>query len=190
MKISKINHKKNFKKALKLLKEEKTIIYLVFFFLVVMVVVGFINPNLFVNLQEQAINYIMAKVAGKNIFQLMLFIILNNLQAALVPIIFGVFFAMVPLLSLLFNGYFIGAVLSRSVEKTGYIVLWRLIPHGIFEIPAICIAISFGIRIGVSLFKGKLKQSYKDTFLVFFYIILPLIVVAGIVEGLLFYVIG
>ena len=47
--------------------------------------------------------------------------------------------------SIAFNGYVIGFILEKSVLIDGLGVLWKLVPHGIFELPAIFI--SFGLVI-------------------------------------------
>jgi stage II sporulation protein M len=66
-----------------------------------------------------------------------------------------VFFAITPLVVLVVNGYVLGFVANKSVGSQGILVLWRLMPHGIFEIPAIIISIAVGIRLGMFLFVYK-----------------------------------
>ena len=66
--------------------------------------------------------------------------------------------------------------------KEGIFILWRLLPHGIFEIPAILISTSLGIRLGTD-FKN-FKKNLKSAIRVFLLIIVPLLVIAGIIEGL------
>ena len=152
-----------------------------------MVVIGYLQPNHFENLQEQTKESILEEIEGKNTFEVTFFIITNNLRSAGLSILLGIIF--LPLLALAFNGYFIGAVLNSAVEEEGFLVLWKLLPHGVFEIPALCISFAFGLRIGLSWFREdkieNLKSTYKEGVTVFIYIIMPLLIIAGIIEGIL-----
>ena len=88
------------------------------------------------------------------------------------------------------NGFFIGTTLRLAVEKYSPLIIWRLLPHGIFELPAIILSFSYGLKIGMAWFhKDKIKNfknNYREAFAVFIFIILPLIIIAGIIEGFLF----
>lgn len=73
----------------------------------------------------------------------------NNLQATLTATVMGfVPFVFLPVFSLALNGAVIGAVLALSGAmgmKTGQVVLLGLLPHGIFEIPAIMLGVAMGL---------------------------------------------
>ena len=63
-----------------------------------------------------------------------------------------------------------------------------LVPHGIFELPAILFSIGIGFKIGIDLFsrkKGNLKYNLREALRFFIYIILPLLIIAAIIEGAL-----
>ena len=88
----------------------------------------------------------------------------------------------------------LGFVAKKTVAFEGFSILFRLIPHGIFEIPALIISLALGLKLGMFLFiykeknKGKefltwLKSSIK----VFIFVIIPLLVIAGIIEGILIF---
>ncbi|MEW6213944.1 MAG: stage II sporulation protein M [Nitrospirota bacterium] len=61
-------------------------------------------------------------------------------------------------------------------------VLWTLIPHGIFELPAIFVAWGLGIWRGVWMFRKDKDQTFKErankAYRVFFAFILPLLIIA------------
>ena len=73
----------------------------------------------------------------------------NNLQATLTATVMGfVPFVFLPVVSLALNGAVIGAVLALSGAmgmQTGQMVLLGLLPHGIFEIPAIMLGVAMGL---------------------------------------------
>lgn len=73
----------------------------------------------------------------------------NNLQATLTATVMGLMpFVYLPVFSLAVNGAVIGAVLALS-EMMGMelwqMILLGLLPHGIFEIPAIMLGVAMGL---------------------------------------------
>ena len=115
-------------------------------------------------------------------------IFIHNSQIDFLLIVAGVFFGIVPLLILLFNGYYMGIVLYvASAEIGAGTVLLATIPHGILEIPAIIISCAYGFWLGTKLYRRAkygepLKQHLKDAIYAFVVIILPLNFVAAILE--------
>ncbi len=95
--------------------------------------------------------------------ELTVFIISNNIKTAFFGIVSGIYFAISPIVIVIFNGYVLGFVAEKAanspLNSSGIFVLWRLFPHGIFEIPAILISIGLGIKLGFYPFylreKGK-----------------------------------
>ena len=91
------------------------------------------------------------------------FILLKNVTAVLFGFIMSPLFLVVPVLSLVLNGWLIGAVAGRVVaeQSVGYLVA-GLLPHGVFELPALFIgevaALGFGVAIMQAVFTGKRDQ--------------------------------
>jgi len=87
------------------------------------------------------------------------------------------------------NGFIPGFVAAITVKQEGIWSLWRLLPHGIFEMPAIFISFGMGIKLGTFIFEKEKKKTFieyfKKSMLVFFTIIVPLLVVAAIIETIL-----
>ncbi len=118
------------------------------------------------------------------------FIFLKNASVLLLSFIFSPILCLLPFLDLTFNGLLLSLVsaLISQEESTG-LLLAGLLPHGIFEIPALIIgeaaALSFGFMTIVALiFKEKrnlllpnLKQNMK-----YFLLALALLVPAAIIE--------
>jgi len=118
--------------------------------------------------------------------ELTFFIITNNIKTAFFGIISGIFYAVSPIIIVIFNGYVLGFVAERAVNSSlnpsGIFILWRLFPHGIFEIPAILISIGLGIKLG--LYPLYIKERSKG----FFSLIIALLVfliLSSIIMGIL-----
>ena len=121
------------------------------------------------------------------------FILQNNLQTSLLAVLFGIFLGIFPIVSAFSNGAIIGYVLGLSYDISGVSSWWRLLPHGIFELPAIIISISLGVKMGFTIFLPKEKRTkefqrriYKSMN-AFLLIVIPLLIIAAIIEGLLIY---
>lgn len=123
-----------------------------------------------------------------NSFSIFLFIFLNNSLKALVILIFGILFGLVPLIFVFINGFAIGMIVFVALQKIGAEkVFLGLAPHGILEIPAILLAAGYGLWLG-SVFYRSLKygEPFKAAFLwalkKYFKVILPLLFLAAIIE--------
>jgi stage II sporulation protein M len=92
------------------------------------------------------------------------------------------------------NGAVLGYVFSRVYVLYGASDFWRILPHGIFELPAIFIALGLGVKLGFFIFSGNIKQEFLRrfyySFLVFLFVVVPLLIIAAIIEGLLITIIG
>ena len=120
--------------------------------------------------------------------EIFLFIFLNNSLKALLAIILGFFFGLVPLFFVLFNGQIIGIVVYVAGLETGAAaVILSLMPHGIFEIPVFIISSGYGLWLGVKFYR---KLFHKEPFRIyfqkaigeFFKILLPLFLLAAFIE--------
>lgn len=160
-------------------------------------IIGFILPVFFVEEIKNLVRELVMQTQGLNTFELVRFIIANNMQSAFYGFILGIFLAVIPLGIIVVNGYVLGFIANKSVGAEGITVLWRLLPHGIFEIPAIMISVALGIKLGMFLFtyhgKDKSQEFWKwlvNSFRAFVFIVIPLLVIAGIIEGILIGLIG
>jgi stage II sporulation protein M len=124
-----------------------------------------------------------------NSFYIFLFIFLNNAIKALVVLILGVLFGLVPLLFIFINGFTIGLIIFVAMQKIGVAkVILSLVPHGILEIPAILLAAGYGLWLGSVFYRSlKYKEPFKEPFLWAFKkyckIILPLLFLAAFIEA-------
>jgi len=180
---------KNYSKCFDYFKEFKNqfiaslIIFCLFF------IIGFAYPVFF---RPEIISFIKeleTLIKGKTAVELINFIFLNNLQASAFAMVLGIFFGIFPIMVAIANGYILGFVSHEAVAVKGILVMWRLIPHGIFELPAIIFSIALGMKIGSSFFHDekimRLKHNVKESIRFFVFIVIPLLIIAGIIEGIL-----
>ena len=175
----------------KYVKESKKFIYtaigLFFFF----VLVGYFipAPKFLYDTIMDFIKQIIEQTSGMSQLELIKFIISNNVESTFIGILSGIVFGIFPVISVMANGYMLGFVSLMSVKADGFLTLWRLFPHGIFELPAIFISLGLGIKMGTFIFQKKKLKSFADYFIkslkVFLLIIIPLLIIAGIIEGTL-----
>jgi stage II sporulation protein M len=128
--------------------------------------------------------------ATSNDFELLAFIAINNGVKLLLAVLFGVAFALWPVLFLFFNGLIIGAFANLVVDTQGWAVFWAgTLPHGIIEIPALILAVAVGMRVGVAVWQHiftseirEVKLEYQVALRFYLTTILPLVIAAAFVE--------
>lgn len=188
MKKVKFSLKKDFYESLYFIKELKNyFIFSISLFIMAGIIGFFFSPYL--SFIDEIIKGLISKTTGLTTLELIVFIFKNNLQAALLSFILGIMIAIFPVVTCFFNGLLLGYVLNRVWLLSGFSDFWRILPHGIFELPAIIIAIALGIRLGFSPFLYRKGHGFKETIYkgikTFLLIVVPLLVIAAIIEGLL-----
>lgn len=117
-------------------------------------------------------------------------IFLNNLSAALLLFLGGFLLCIPSVFTFFFNFLALGAAyqMTRSTIGTKAFLL-SVLPHGIFEIPAIMTAFVLGIALGYAVVralffkKGKeLPPAIKRLSILFLILVLPLLIIAAFVE--------
>jgi stage II sporulation protein M len=183
--------KKQYAESLEFIKESKKFIYLIIILFFIFSLIGFFVPTP-EDLRIKIIDFIkdlIEKTEGMSSSELVKFIFLNNLQSSFFAMVFGVFLGIFPIFMIIVNGYVLGFVALISVETNGLLILWRILPHGIFELPAIFISAGLGLKLGTFIFQKKKIKSFNEFFLkslkVFLLIVLPLLIIAAIIEGIL-----
>lgn len=187
----------NFKLALAYLKKSRNYVWFSLVLFLLTSIFGYFFPVFFKKEIMQIIENLVNQTAGLNGFQLIAFIINNNMMSSFYGLILGIFFGIIPLGIIIVNGYILGFVANKAVDSGGILVLWKLFPHGIFEIPAVMISIGLGLKLGMFLFVYNKKNKSREFFTwvinslrVFFLIVIPLLVIAGIIEGSLIWLLG
>jgi stage II sporulation protein M len=132
---------------------------------------------------------ISSKVESMNLLQIILYIFTNNIKSAFIVLFLGFAFGVIPLFALITNGYLLGFVVNYAFNREGIFILWKIFPHGIFELPAVLISIAIGLKLGFNVLNRKFK--FKEYFLrsirFFISVVIPLLVIAALIEGSLIY---
>lgn len=124
----------------------------------------------------------------------------NNVLSALMMMALGTFLAIIPTIGLLANGVLLGFIISKytAIGVSPWLIFSAgILPHGIFELPAILFAAGFGLRLGMLSLRSvvvliqphkleRWKNDWYDTLKQFPVAVLTVIVllfVAAIVES-------
>ena len=190
---NKFSLKKEYQNSLNFLKESKKFIWIVVGLFLAFALIGFFIPVPDVISKQifEFIKEILGKTENMSQGQLIKFIFLNNIQSSFLGMVFGVFLGIFPVISTIANGYLLGFVANFAIQENGIFSLWRILPHGIFELPAVFISFALGLRIGASIFSKKKFRKFNETFIsclkVFVLIVIPLLIIAAIIEGSLIF---
>lgn len=179
----------NYKKSWNYIKESKRFIWIIagIFFLFAFIGYFVPTPSYLSGLLTNYLKEIVSETSGLSWIQLILFILFNNLKSSFFGLVFGIIFGIFPSLVAIFNGYVVGFVSNESVRQSGVLILWKLFPHGIFELPAVFISLGMGLKLASKLFerKGKFGENFMNALRVFLFIVVPLLAIAAIIEGTL-----
>jgi stage II sporulation protein M len=118
-------------------------------------------------------------------------IFLNNTIKTLIAILLGAALGIVPALFLVANGVVLGVVLFLSAQGRGiWLSLMSILPHGIFELPAVFLGTSIGFMMGDRALKRLLGQidtkigsELRRALSFFATAIVPLLLLAALVEA-------
>jgi len=175
----------------KFIKESKNFIWSILGIFLLATLIGYFFPIFY---EEQIMDFLKSLINetdGFTIWQMIVYLFQNNLLSAFFGLFLGIFFGIMPIANSIINGYLIGFVAGKTVAIEGISVLWRLVPHGIFELPALFLSLGLGLRLGLTLFTPKrLSRVFADSLRVFVFVIFPLLLIAAIIEGILIVFVG
>ncbi|MBM3228505.1 stage II sporulation protein M [Candidatus Pacearchaeota archaeon] len=180
---------KNYIKSWNYLLESRNYILIILGFFMLSVLIGALIPAPEI-LEQQILKFIenlLSKTEGMSHLELINFIFINNLQSSFLGMIFGIFLGIFSAIVCGVNGYILGFVIARSVQISSIFVIWRLFPHGIFELPALFLSLGLGLKLGTFIFqKNKLlslRNYLRESLRVFLFIVIPLLILAALIEG-------
>ncbi len=173
----------------KFICEKRKFIFIPMFVFFAGSLIGFIQADILKGIFKELIKEMTAQSEGLDFIQMFWFIFSNNISSAFIAMILGAFFGIFPLFNALFNGSLLGYVYFEVSKITGFGVIWRLLPHGIFELPAVFISMGLGIYIGSAMFLSEGRKNIilriKESVKVFLTIVFSLLVVAALIESFL-----
>jgi len=117
-------------------------------------------------------------------------ILIKNVSAILISLALSPIFCLVPAMALIFNGWLLGLVAASVIQEKslGYL-LAGVLPHGIFEMPALilgeAVAFSFGTAVVLALFRKERRSRLLPNLrqnLRYLIIALTLLLPAAIIE--------
>jgi uncharacterized membrane protein SpoIIM required for sporulation len=153
------------------------------------IVIGFTNIFKISEFIDLSVDSLMNQLKDSRGFELFIKILLNNLEATAFMVVGGIFFSIVPTLAALMNGMMIGFMFQDTQLVAGMSIFetaLTLIPHGIFEIPALILALAIGVKLGDLPFKDRkiefIKLNFKNIFYCYLKIIFPLLLLAAGIE--------
>ena len=183
-----------FTESFDLVKAQKRFLYAVIGIFLAGSFIGFLEADTLKPYFNELIGQIIDRTEGLDFLELFWFIFSNNITSSFMALLFGVFFGVFPIFNALFNGALLGYVYSEASALVGYGVIWRLLPHGVFELPAIFISLGLGVYVGSALFgKDKISTAIfrvKQSLRVFLTLVFSLLVIAALIESALIVYVG
>ncbi len=156
-------------------------------------VIGFIVTLIYPDFGEEMITLFTDMVAGQMFMDVPEFLaielFLNNLLACTVLFLGGITLGLLTVFVLFFNGLIIGGIIPPISAKSGIeTVILGIVPHGIFEIPALLFSGALGILVGHALLveimgSGDCAGEAKRLSLLFVKYIIPFLLVAACIEA-------
>jgi len=176
-------------KIVEILKYNKNLMIYSFVIFIISIFLGFLSYEKFADKVPDIIkNAFSGVIVEDSQFMTFLNIMKRNLWITFITVLLGIT-VIAPILIIFANGFVAGLVLMYVFFKgVGLLkLIFGVIPHAIFEIPAFVITSAVGMRIGLSIFsKGKriesIIKSLKDAVIVYIIIIIPLVIIGAFVE--------
>jgi stage II sporulation protein M len=117
-------------------------------------------------------------------------ILAQNMMATMFVVISGLIVGIIPTFAVGSNAFGLGVLYRQASEVSGYSeAALKVLPHGVFEIPALLIAASYGLWLGVMVVRrvrGKedtpIRTRMEHAFRRYFAVVFPLLVVAAAIE--------
>lgn len=122
-------------------------------------------------------------------------LLINNFRASVTSNLLGLLpFIYLPAFALIVNAFLLGAALTLARITMGLswaqFFIWTILPHGIFELPALLLSISMGFYLCRQLSRKLRRKDHEPIFqllrrqaLVTIYLVLPLLVLAAFIES-------
>ena len=189
MKKSKANgFKRQFKDSLSYLRGSRNYILVIATIFLAGILLGFSFYSQ-LSFLDGILDGLIEKIRGLSTPGIILFIMQNNIKSAFYGLLFGAVLGIFPLMNSLSNGVVLGYVMNGVWVNSGIREFWRILPHGIFELPAIFISLSLGLKLGMFIFQknklSELSERARNSMISFVCIVIPLLIVAAVIEGLL-----
>ena len=153
-------------------------------------IVGTLGPVLLQKEASGAFKFIADALEGLSGGTLFFYILSHNLMASILILFTGLLFGVIPILAIGSNGFLLGVLYRQVAEGMGYSkAALKVLPHGAFEIPALLIAASYGLWLGMAVIRRmRGDESTSIRFHIghasrqYLAIVFPLLIVAAGIE--------
>lgn len=118
-------------------------------------------------------------------FTIFSIIVLNNSIKSFVAMVLGILLGVAPILFVMINGTIIGIFANVFGEEIGTMsFVLKILPHGILEIPAVILASSYGVWLGIEFVRDRKNIDKHLRFATnkFVKIVLPMLIIAAMIE--------
>jgi len=147
-----------------------------------------VNPD-YADLQTQELEELIELILNQPPLIIMLIIFLKNLMTSAMSMLLGLGLGIMPLLAATSNGFLLGIIAFRAMEKASLLVLVAgILPHGIIELPVVLFSIGMGFRLGYLLIitlareKADLSGEIRQGVLMLIWYVMPLLFLAAAIE--------
>src|SRR3989344_4027552 len=186
--MNRIDFRTQFSEAIDYLKRCRWCIFLVIFVFFFFSFIGFAFRNQ-LHMLDPYLREVFSRAADTKGFYLFLYILQNNVQASFYGLAGGALLGLFPIITTVLNGLVLGYVGGLVIDTSSVVDLWRLLPHGIFELPAVFISLGLGIYLGLFLFSGSPRKAFFERLYqsanAFLVIVFPLFLLAAVIESVL-----
>jgi len=154
---------------------------------------GYLSANYFPEMIEEYFEIVKEifrpiSISEMGKLELMSYILVNNSTKTFLAVVSGVIFALFPIFFLFSNGFILGMLYVLTQETLGTAgYLAGILPHGVFEIPALILSGALGLRLGYAFVRflrrrGDLRGEFLMSLRTYFIVILPLLIIAAFIE--------
>ncbi|MEK6844564.1 MAG: stage II sporulation protein M [Nanoarchaeota archaeon] len=141
------------KKQRNYLRESGKSIKLVITIFVASILTGLLLANYLSAFINPLLKDLIDQTTDLSTLELIMFIFFNNVSTSLIGLALGLFLGIFPIIVAVTNGVILGYVLERTAQIS-ILEFWRLLPHGIFELPAVFISLGMGLKLGIDSIKN------------------------------------
>lgn len=189
--------KRDLKEALKFLGKYKRTLLVITLILLGTGFLGYYEYESAVGYREtfdNLINNSFGDILENEGFGLFKAILFNNIKASVMCVVLGIIpFIMVPAFTIASNGLISGVVISSASLLSGVspwsLIAFGILPHGIFELPALIISATLGVVLCSTVTKSIFRRPHEnlsvlldETARVYVLVVLPLLLIAAGIE--------
>ena len=178
--------RKQYGEAFEALREAGNAILIALILFIGGIIIGLMRPSWFDG-DLSLLKGIAKQLHGKSQYAIVGTIFLRNSLSAVLSVLLGPLFGIVPVLGALVNGLLVGLTFTYISDADKTRALLQLFPHGIFELPAMFMAWGLGIWQGIWFLQQKVKPSFRQrrshSFRILFIVIIPFLLIAAVIEG-------